>query len=363
MDESIIILTGAAGFLGSAIAVALSGDHKIIAIDRREPGRALRQAAPMVIWKQLDIADAKQVASTFRHTKSEYGRIDFVIHFAAFYHFGTDWLAEYERTNIQGTSNVLQAAKNAGVQRVIFASSTAAMVPPPPGQTLTEKAPTCDLFPYAKTKSIGEEMIAEGADRLPGIVLRIGGAFSDWCELPPLYGLIEMWSGRGPWSRMVPGCGESGIPYIHRDDVIRIVKCCIEYHETLDPFEVLLASQQGAVLHKELFPVIRSAVRKRVSLKPVFIPPVLAKLGLSLMKVLGPFIGYTPFEQPWMLAFVDRPWVMDANYTQKKLGWSCSPGMGLLDRLPTILKRYTTNGRIWEERNKRRNEGRYVYLP
>lgn len=339
----------------------MSQDYKITAIDRRDPGQALRQAAPGVIWERLDISDAKEVISAFQRTQSKHGQIDFVVHLAAFYHFGTDWLPEYERTNVQGTANILRAARNTGVRRVIFASSIAAIEPPPPGQVLTEKAPTSDFIPYAKSKTIGEELIAEGVDTLPAIVLRIGGAFSDWCELPPLHSLIKMWSGRGPYSRIVPGRGESGIPYIHRDDVVQIVRRCVESHEKLDALEVFLASQQGAVLHQELFPLIRRVAGERASLKPILIPPSLAKLGLSLKLALGPLTGDTPYERPWMLKFVDRPWVTDASYTQKKLGWSCSPGMSILDRLPVVLQRFTRNRRTWEERNRRRNKGWYIY--
>jgi nucleoside-diphosphate-sugar epimerase len=363
MNQNVTVITGAAGFLGSAITVDLSRDHKIIALDRREPGQALRRAAPEVTWEQLDVAEARQVAAAFQRTQSEHGRVDFVIHLAAFYHFGTDWLPEYERTNVRGTSNVLEAARNTGVRRFIFASSIAAMEPPLPGHMLTEKMPTCDLIPYAKSKTIAEAMIAEGADKLPAVVLRIGGAFSDWCELPPLHSLIRMWSGRGPWSRVVPGRGQSGIPYIHRADVAQIVRRCIESHEKLDALEVFLASQPGAVSHRELFPAIRRAMGERAALKPIFIPPGLARLGVILKLALGSLTGDMPYERPWMLEFVDRPWASDTRYTQQRLGWRCSPGMGILDRLPVILRRFTGDRRRWEARNRRRNQRRYVYSP
>lgn len=361
MNKNVSIITGAAGFLGSAITVALSRDHIITAIDIREPSKALLEAAPEVKWDQLDIADAKKVAGTFRRTKCEHGRIDFVIHLAAFYHFGTDWLQEYERTNVEGTANLLQAATTAGVPRFILASSIAAMEPPLPGQMLTEKTPTSDFTPYARSKAMGEEMIAKGADKLPGIVLRIGGVFSDWCELLPLYSLIRLWSGHGWLSRIVPGRGESGIPYIHRYDVVRIIKRCLEIHEKLDSFEIFLASHQDAVLHKELFPLIRQTAGERASMKPIFISPSFAKFGLFLRVVLGVIANDAPYERPWMLEFVDRPWVTDVSHTQNRLGWSCSPGMGILERLPIILHRFKERRSTWIERNKRRNIGRYAY--
>ena len=147
MSQKVLLITGAAGFLGSAITVELSREHTVIAVDVRDPSEALRRDAPGVIWERLDIADPESVTALFRGLHDTHRRLDFLIHFAAFYHFGSDWLAEYERTNVQGTANLLQAAKDSSAQRVIFASSVAAMEPPPPGQLLTERTPTSAFIP------------------------------------------------------------------------------------------------------------------------------------------------------------------------------------------------------------------------
>ena len=56
MNGNVLLLTGAAGFLGSAVAAALSREHKITAIDVRDPSKALLDAAPDVTWEHLDIA-------------------------------------------------------------------------------------------------------------------------------------------------------------------------------------------------------------------------------------------------------------------------------------------------------------------
>jgi nucleoside-diphosphate-sugar epimerase len=52
-----ILITGACGYLGSAICVDLARDCRIIAIDKRMPPQELRHAAPNVQWKLVDIAD------------------------------------------------------------------------------------------------------------------------------------------------------------------------------------------------------------------------------------------------------------------------------------------------------------------
>lgn len=114
MTRKAIVVTGAAGFLGSAITVDLARDDDIVAIDQRKPSDALLRAAGDTTWHQIDIADREAVNSVFPRTRRMFGHIDSVIHFAAFYHFGTRWKSEYERTNLRGTSNVLEAAMTNG---------------------------------------------------------------------------------------------------------------------------------------------------------------------------------------------------------------------------------------------------------
>jgi nucleoside-diphosphate-sugar epimerase len=361
MNQKVIIVSGAAGFLGSAITVDLSRDHHVVALDRRKPTNALLTAARDTSWHQVDIADGEALAAVFQRTKQSFGRLDYIVHFAAFYHFGTDWRPEYDRTNLQGTSHVLQSARQNGAQRVIFASSIAAMQPAPPGAVLTETAPTGDYIPYAKSKSIGERMVRETSRHLPGIVLRIGGAFSDWCELPPLASLIKLWAGRSPWNRVVVGAGTSGMPYIHRHDVVRIVRRCIAAHEALSSYEVFLASQQGAVLHNDLFAAIRQAHFPRAKSPPIFVAPGIARFGLCARRAIGALSGCLPYERSWMLTYVDRPWVVDTTYTRNMLGWSCTAGMGVLDRLPAILQHFQQDHRQWEHSNRIRSRGRYAY--
>ncbi len=204
-------------------------------------------------------------------------------------------------------------------------------------------------------------MLTEASNDLPGIVLRIGGVFSDWCELPVLHSLIKLWSGPVLASRMIPGHGKSGIPYIHRDDVVRIVRRCLEMHEKLGSIETFLVSQHGATLHKELFSIIRQAAGKKPMTKPIYLPVALARVGLYAKLFLGSLTGNLPYEKLWMLRYIDHPWVVDTKYTRRTLSWNCSPGLGICKCLPLILERFTKYPILWEERNMHRNERRYVY--
>ena len=360
MDCPVVVITGGAGFLGSAVTVDLARDHQVVAIDRRRPSAQLAGAAPAVRWWQADIAHARCVDSAFARARQQYGRVDFVVHLAAFYHFGTDWRREYQRTNLEGTAHVLRAARSSGVRRFLFASSIAAMLPAPPGECLTENTPATDYIPYARSKAMGEALVHEASERMPAAVLRIGGAFSDWSELPPLSALVRLWAGRGPLRCIVVGRGQTGMPYIHRLDVARVVRRVIERHRELGPYEVFLACQDGAVLHQDLFRAVAKADAAG-GRDPIHLPPGAARLGLHARRAFAGLVGDPPYERPWMLQYIDRPWVADTRYTRNKLDWQCTEGMGVLDRLPVILSRFRHERRAWERRNRLRDEGRYVY--
>lgn len=362
MSGNVILVTGAAGFIGSSLVIALSENFRVIGIDKRKPSTALLKAAKHVKWIELNIGNAAEVNSAFQQIISDYGKIDFIVHLAAYYHFGIDWQEEYEYTNIVGTKNICNAAAKFGAQRIIFSSSIAALEPPEKGEYLNEGSPTSDFIPYARSKSDGENIIKSASSVIPATILRLGGVFSDWCELPPLYSLIRLWSSLKPISNMIPGKGESGIPYIHIKDVIQIFLRCIALHNNLSNYDIFLASQNGSVSHSQLFPIIKTGLNDQGTDNPIYISKSLAKIALGFKAKFGRLTGGINFEQPWMLKYTDQPWIVNNDYTRKKLNWGTNPDLEILERLPVILKYYEEQKNQWMSRNKRRISGRYIYI-
>lgn len=359
--QQVVIITGAAGFLGSALAVTLSQNYNVVAIDVRKPSNELIAATPSVQWFQLNIADSKSVGVSFQQFKNDYGQIDFVIHLAAYYHFGKDWRKEYERTNIEGTENIVKAAIANDMKRILFASSIMALGPPIHGQILNENSPTSDYIPYAKSKSMGEKIIRDNSNQLPGIIIRFGGIFSDWCELPPLYSLIKLWARPGLLGRIMLGRGESGFPYIYRNDAMEFVKRCLKYENQLKPLEIFLAAQNCVVYQKEIFASIKKYLDKQDNKKPISISPGLARIGLFTKLAVDKLTGNPSFERPWMLKFVDLPIIVDNSFTEQKLNWQSTDKYHLLERLSIILGNKLQQSKNFTQYNQIRNEGQYQY--
>ena len=241
--------------------------------------------------------------------------------------------------------------------------SVASLKPPLEGEFLTENSPTNGYVPYEKSKAIGEALLSENSHRVPAVALRLGGVFSDWCELPPLYSLIKLWSKRNIIGRMIPGKGYSGFPYIHRYELVRIIRRVIEKINNLDRFEILFASEDGCTRHKDLFPIIRCASGKKQLVKPIHISPTLARMTLFGKYYLNIVLKKKTYERSWMINYIDHPIVVDTTYSRKKMNWAPNSEFYILKRLPLIMNHFTNQRAKWEKRNLRRNEGMYEYQP
>jgi len=147
------LVTGGAGFIGSHVVEELvrRGD-KVIVIDNFATGRPENVAAvrAQVDLRQADIRNLDLIRPSFNG-------VDFVIHLAA--------LPSVPRSikdplttnavNIDGTLNVLVAARDAKVKRVVFAASSSAYGDNPVLPRVENQEPR-PLSPYALTKLAGE---------------------------------------------------------------------------------------------------------------------------------------------------------------------------------------------------------------
>ena len=143
------LITGIAGFIGSSIAHALvKAGHSVQGVDNLVTGKLanLDRIRSHIQFQQGDIQDAQ----TIREACSG---VDFVLHQAALASVPrsvADPLASHE-ANINGTLNVLMAAREAGVQRIVYAASSSAYGDQPTQPKHEDMSPM-PLSPYAVQK-------------------------------------------------------------------------------------------------------------------------------------------------------------------------------------------------------------------
>lgn len=147
------LVTGAAGFIGSSLVRALleRGDQ-VRGIDNFATGKRenLTEVLPQMDFREVDILDLDA-------TRKACEGIDYVLHQAAIPSVPKSVIDPLgsNRTNVDGTVNVLVAARDAEVKRVVYAASSSAYGDQP---TLPkhEAMPPDPISPYAVAKLAGE---------------------------------------------------------------------------------------------------------------------------------------------------------------------------------------------------------------
>jgi nucleoside-diphosphate-sugar epimerase len=346
-----IVVTGASGFIGRHFVIAVSGKFRLFCIARRSQKEVGIPYHKNIHWLQLDITSQKNLLHAFKYIK-DHGGAEYVLHLAGYYDFTMKENPAYEQINVTGTRYVLDMSKSLEIKRFIFSSSVAACKFPALNNVLTEMSSIDADFPYARCKRREEEVIQKYAKVFPCSIVRLAAVYSDWCEYPMLYMLLNYWlSGNRLTSKILSGRGESAIPYIHIKDVIKLFLRIIEISDTMPKFGVYIASPQGSVSHNELF---KTATRYYFGgdIKPFRIPKSAAALGLFVISFLGWLIGKKTLEQPWMTGYIDKKLSVDASATYNALNWKPTPRYHILRRLLFLTEKMISHPNNWTFRNE-----------
>jgi len=144
------LVTGGAGFIGSNLVDKLINQgHKVVIIDNLTTGKK-KYVNARAKFIQADIRDLEKIKPLFRG-------IDYVFHLAAFPRVqpSIEDPATANDINLNGTLNVLIAARDAKVKKVIYSASSSAYGDQKK-MPLTEDMPAHTLSPYGLQKYVGE---------------------------------------------------------------------------------------------------------------------------------------------------------------------------------------------------------------
>ncbi|GAB2830474.1 SDR family oxidoreductase [Actinocorallia aurea] len=215
-----VVVIGATGNLGLATMRALAaepGVTSLLGVARRRPDLEIEGAG----WARADI--------TSDRLDGLLAGAGAVVHLGWAFHPARDPVATW-RTNVLGTTRVLQAAARAGVGAVVYASSVAAYAPGPPERRVAEDWPTFG-YPtsaYSREKAYVERLLDTFEADQPGIRvvrLRPGLVFSRGAASAqrrifagPLLPTVLLRPGRVPVVPDVPGLRFQAL---HSDDAGR----------------------------------------------------------------------------------------------------------------------------------------------
>ncbi len=213
------LVTGAAGFLGSALANRLIREgHQVRGLDdlsAGDPGRL----HPDVLFTRGDVTDRPKLWTLLQD-------VDCVYHLAARVSVPESVLypREYNAVNVGGTVSVMEAMRDVGVQRVVFISS-GAVYGDQGEQPLREDSPPNPRSPYAVSK-LAAEYYVRTIGRLWGIEtvsLRVFNAYGPGQPLPaahpPVVPHFLRQTARGG-TLVIHGTGEQTRDFVFIDDVV-----------------------------------------------------------------------------------------------------------------------------------------------
>jgi dihydroflavonol-4-reductase len=160
LDMKPVLVTGASGFLGWHVARVL--------LERNYPVRALLRQGSRIDGLDQGGLDVERVTGDLRDAASLEHAVAgcaLVFHVAADYRLWARDPQELYRSNVDGTRNLLQAARQAGVERVVY-TSTVGCIGIPPGGTGNEETPVSirDMAgDYKRSKFLAEQAALEFA--------------------------------------------------------------------------------------------------------------------------------------------------------------------------------------------------------
>lgn len=151
-----VLVTGASGFVGSHLCAFLAGEGTEVRGLVRSPAAALPPGTTAI---RGELGDREALDRAL-------DGVDAVVHLAARVHVmeetAADPLAEFRRTNVEGTRLLLERARAAGVRRFVFLSSVKAMGEAN-GAPWTEDDPPAPADPYGASKLEAEAVVREAA--------------------------------------------------------------------------------------------------------------------------------------------------------------------------------------------------------
>ncbi|MFS2081698.1 hopanoid-associated sugar epimerase [Telluria sp. Tellsp131] len=213
--SDLVLVTGAAGFVGAAVArAALEQGYAVRALVRASsPRRNLAGLAAEVV-----VGDMRDAAAVGRALAG----VRFLLHVAADYRLWAPDPGEIMRNNQEGTATVMRAALAAGVERAVVTSSVATLRVSPSTVAATEDEPLAEheaIGVYKRSKVAAERLVERmvAQEGLPAVIVNPSTPVGARDVRPTPTGRIIVEAARG----RMPAFVETGLNVVDVEDVAR----------------------------------------------------------------------------------------------------------------------------------------------
>ncbi|PWT93035.1 MAG: hypothetical protein C5B54_02500 [Acidobacteria bacterium] len=299
-----IFITGATGYIGNQLALKLANSNVIVHALVRNPSKAKCLDHSNIRLFKGDINDIDSVRRAMQGCEQVY-------HLAAFARLWAKPSDIFYKTNVDGTKNILDAAVEHRVSRLVYTSSTAVF-----GQSFKE--PLCEDDPrttgfnndYDLSKCMAEKLVFDYANKgLNALIVnpsRVYGPGYESFSNPFTKFLKALLKWR---PIVVPRCPNVVGNYGYLDDVVEGHMLAMKYGKAGERY--ILGGEN--VSYRELLRIVRTEIPGRVV---VAVPKVLLKIAGTIQVIL---FYFTKTQPAFNSSAIDRYYVNAAFSCQKAI--------------------------------------------
>jgi len=328
-----IFVSGATGFIGIQLVKRLVGMGKTVhALYRSESKADLIRMKGVNLFKG-DILDKDSLTRAMEECHQAY-------HTAAFAGVWAKDPGLIYRLNVEGSLNVIDAAGNIGIRRVVV-TSTAGILGPSEKEPVNENSlpPSSFFTPYEESKYLLEQELITRKITHPEVIIvnptRVYGP-GFLSESNGVTKMIKQYV-EGRW-RLIPGNGESSGNYVYVEDVVTGHLLAMEKGV---PGERYILGGEN-ISYNLFFQYARqtSNVRKKLYRIPLWV--MLTAAGL--MKGISKITGQPPMIVPNLVRKFNHNWIVSSDKAIRDLGYN---PMGAKDGIEETVN--------WLQSNKKSN--------
>lgn len=310
-----ILLTGATGYLGSQIARELIVRGMPFRVLVRDDSRLDFNPAAVACEVVLgDLCDSESLERALRGVKR-------VIHTAALVKMWVRDAREFTRVNVDGFKNLLRAASQVGVERVIYTSSFLALGPSPNpnvGEGLRNLGPYANEYEETKARAL-EWLRSEGFHRFPVVALFPGVIYGPGprTEGNLVGGMIDQYlAGKFPG---LLGSGEQRWSFSYNADVVSAHLAALEKGNPGE--EYLLAGDNRSL--NDFFRVLQELSGARWSVR--HLPFLAGKMAGAVEVARAKLSGRYPQLTRGVVEIFKHDWVYSSAKAIRDLGYRVIP--------------------------------------
>jgi nucleoside-diphosphate-sugar epimerase len=346
MTRPLVLVTGSAGYLGTAVVQALAAEHHVIGLDKMSP----LSPPPGSDFIECDLTEDGSVVEALNMLRQRHGEhVASCVHLAAHYDFSGQPSPLYRTLTVEGTRRLLRGLQRFQVEQFVFSSTHIVMKPAEEeGDVITEASPVAPEWDYPQSKLRAEHVIGEERHGIPVVILRLAGVYDADTRVVPIAQQMRRIYEKQLESYFFPGDASHGQAFVHLDDAVQCVRLTIQRRHQLGPYEVFLVAEPDVMSYAELQERLGELIHGR-EWPAIRIPKAVAKAGAWVQGQLAGKEDET-FIKPWMIDLADDHYPIAVDRARQRLGWEAT--RRLRSTLPDMVARLMRDPDGWYRANK-----------